>query len=358
MASRAVAEKWLRELAALPTASGREDAVQDWVRAWVRRRPNLRLTEDTGGNLLVTVRGGRRRDPFLAVAHMDHPGFVVTGVEGREARFEFRGGVLAEYFVDARVEFVTGQARGGRVIAYDPASRTGVIELSGPPPGPGDLARWRFGRRSVAAGHVAAPALDDLAGCAAALVALDRARALPELSHFGVLLTRAEEMGFVGAIHASIAGGIPTEARLLSIETSRASADAPLGDGPVVRVGDASSVFDSDLTNRITAAVRENGLSHQRKLMAGGSCEATAFGAYGFRAAGLCLPLDNYHNMGNLDQVEKGSGKAVPMLEEVALDDFHGLVDLLLIATVAVDRDWGLRVRLDRVYADGLHLLG
>jgi hypothetical protein len=92
--------------------------------------------------------------------------------------------------------------------------------------------------------------------------------------------------------------------------------------------------------------------------MAGGSCEATAFGAYGFRAAGLCLPLDNYHNMGNLDQVEKGSGKAVPMLEEVALDDFHGLVDLLLIATVAVDRDWGLRVRLDRVYADGLHLLG
>jgi hypothetical protein len=62
--------------------------------------------------------------------------------------------------------------------------------------------------------------------------------------------------------------------------------------------------------------------------------------------------------MGNLDQVEKGSGKAVPMLEEVALDDFHGLVDLLLIATVAVDRDWGLRVRLDRVYADGLHLLG
>jgi endoglucanase len=358
MASRAIAEKWLLEMAALPTASGREDAVQAWVRGWVKRRPDLRLTEDSGGNLLVSIKGRRGRLPVLAVAHMDHPGFVVTGVEDREASFEFRGGVLAQYFVDARVDFVTGPGRGGSVAGYDPLSRTGVLHVSGPSPVPGDIARWRFGRRAVPAGHVAAPAFDDLAGCAAALAALDRARGRPELSHFGVLLTRAEEMGFVGAIHASVAGGIPADARLLSIETSRASADAPLGGGPVIRVGDASSVFDADLTNRITTAVREEGLAHQRKLMAGGSCEATAFGAYGFRAAGLCLPLGNYHNMGDLDQVETGAGKAIPLLEEIALDDFHGLIDLLLVASQAIDRYWGLRDRLDQVYADGLHLLG
>jgi endoglucanase len=117
-------------------------------------------------------------------------------------------------------------------------------------------------------------------------------------------------------------------------------------------------VFDAELTNRITTAVRADGLTHQRKLMAGGSCEATAFGAFGFRAAGLCLPLHNYHNMGNLDLVEQGSGKAVPMLEEVSLEDFHGLVDLLLIAAEGVDGDWGLRERLDKVYADGRRLLG
>jgi endoglucanase len=358
MASRAVAERWLCDLAALPTASGREDAVQDWVRVWAKRRPDLRITEDTGGNLLITVKGRRRRDPVIAVAHMDHPGFVVTSVQDGEATFEFRGGVLPQYFVDARVEFVTGAARRGKVVEYDPATRTGVIEVNGLPAAPGDIARWRFGPRAVPAGRLAAPAFDDLAGCAAAIAALDRVRDRPELSHFGILLTRAEEVGFVGAIHASIAGGIPAKARLLSIETSRASADAPLGNGPVIRVGDASSVFDSDLTNRITTAVREKGLTHQRKLMAGGSCEATAFGAYGFRAAGLCLPLGNYHNMGDLDQVEMGSGKAVPMLEEIALDDFHGLVDLLLVAAEAVDRDWGLRGRLDQVYSDGRHLLG
>lgn len=358
MASRSVAAKWLLDLAGLPTASGREDAVQDWVRAWAKRRPDLRLVEDSGGNLLITAKGRKRRDPVLAVAHMDHPAFVVTEVADDEVRFEFRGGVLPAYFVDARVEFVTGEARSGRVVDYDPVSRTGVLAVRGPMPEPGDIARWRFARRAVEAGHVAAPAFDDLAGCAAALAVLDRARQRPDLNHFGVLLTRAEEMGLVGAIHAALTGSIPKDARLLSIETSRASADAPVGRGAVIRVGDFSSVFDAELTNRITTAVRASRLVHQRKLMAGGSCEATAFGAYGFRAAGLCLPLGNYHNMGNLDQVEQGSGSAVPMLEEVALDDFHGLVDLLLVAAAAVDDDWGLRERLDQVYADGRRLLG
>jgi endoglucanase len=358
MASRGVAEKWLGELTNLPTASGREDAVQGWVRSWVKRRPDLRLTEDSGGNLLVTRKGRKRRSPILAVAHMDHPAFVVTEVKGREALFEFRGGVLAPYFDRARVDFITGPARGGRVSEYDHSTRTGLMSTSGAAPEVGDIARWRFAGGKTSPGNFAAPGCDDLAGCAAALAALDRARRLPELAHFGVLLTRAEEMGLVGAIHATTSGIIADDARLLSIETSRASGDAPLGNGPVVRVGDFSSVFDADLTNRITTAVRADGLTHQRKLMAGGSCEATAFGAYGFRAAGLCLPLGNYHNMGNLDLVEQGSGKAIPMLEEVSLEDFHGLVDLLLIAAEGVDGEWGLRERLDKVYADGRRLLG
>lgn len=358
MASKSVAERWLVDLAGLPTASGREDAVQDWVRAWAKRRPDLRLAEDTGGNLLLTIKGRKGREPVLAVAHMDHPGFVVTEVVDGEVTFEFRGGVLPQYFVDARVEFVTGPARGGRVVDYDPVSRTGVLTVRGVSPELGDIARWRFARRTTRKGIVAAPALDDLAGCAAALAALDRARGRADLRHFGVLLTRAEEMGFIGAIHAATTGALPDRARLLSIETSRASGDAPLGNGPVIRVGDASSIFDAELTNRVTAAVRDGGLTHQRKLMAGGSCEATAFVAHGFRAAGLCLPLGNYHNMGNLDEVEKGQGSALPMLEEISVDDFHGLIDLLLVAADAVDRDWGLREVLDQLYAERRYVLG
>jgi endoglucanase len=329
-----------------------------WVRKWVGRRQDLKLKVDSGGNLLISQKGRKRLDPVLAVAHMDHPAFVITGVSGREAEFEFRGGVLAQYFHRARVDFVTGPARSGRVRAYEPNNKKGILEVRGPQPEPGDIARWRMTSGRQPSGLVAAPAFDDLAGCAAALAALDRARGQADLSHFGVLLTRAEEMGFVGAIHAARSGEIPAGTRILSIEASRAYAHAPVGSGPVVRVGDASSVFDRDLTNRISRAVARSGLRHQRKLMSGGSCEATAFGVYGYRAAGLCLPLGNYHNMGNLDEVEAGSGTPRTMLEEISLQDFHGLVDLLLVAAEAVDQDWDLRQRFDEIHDESGHLLG
>ncbi|MGH8871721.1 MAG: hypothetical protein ACRDWS_07095 [Acidimicrobiia bacterium] len=357
MASRTVAEKWLGELTNLPTASGLEHLAMAWVEGWVSRRHDLKLTRDSGGNLLITRKGRKRLPAVLAVAHMDHPAFVVIDVIGRKASFEFRGGVRPEYFEEARVDFVTGPASGGRVRAYEPDTRHGVIDVSGPPPRPGDIARWHFRPFKASRGLHRAPACDDLAGCAAALAALDRARSRPDMSHFGVLLTRAEEMGFVGALHAAKNGTIPDDARILSIETSRASADAPIGAGPVIRVGDAATVFDHDLTNRISGAATGGKIHHQRKLMSGGSCEATAFGVHGYRAAGLCLPLGNYHNMGNLDEVEAGNGVARPMPEEISLADFHQLVELLLVAAQAVDGEWELPQRLDRVYAETRHLL-
>jgi len=357
MASRTIAAKWLGELANLPTASGLEGHVVAWVKKWVGRRPDLKFSEDSGGNLLITTRGRKRKAPVLAVAHMDHPAFVVTGVSGREAAFEFRGGVRPEYFDGARVDFVTGPAASGRVTAYESQLRTGVIEVIGPMPGRGDIARWHFAPKRQREGILAAPAFDDLAGCAAALAALDKARGRADLANFGVLLTRAEEMGFIGAIHAAISGSIPTESRLISIEASPAPGNAALGEGPVIRVGDVLTVFDQELSNRISQAVAGTGLRHQRKLMAGGGCEATAFGVYGYRATGLCLPLGNHHNMGNLDEVKAGTGEARPMLEEVSLDDFQGLIDLMLLAAIGVDHDGDLRQHLDTWYADGRRVL-
>ena len=358
MASRATVERWLGELTNLPTASGREHAVISWARAWVARRQDLRVRADSGGNLLITQRGRAGQAPVIAVAHMDHPAFFIESVDGSEARFEFRGGVRPEYFSDARVVFVTGEATTGRVVSHDPRTGTGSISVEGRTmPVPGDIARWRFGRGRLGPGTFQAPACDDLAGCAAALAWLDKARGQPDRRHFGILLTRAEEVGFIGAIHASKSGLIPERARLLSIEASRAWAEAPIGGGPVVRVGDASTVFDREMTNLISRAATASGIGHQRKLMSGGSCEATAFGAYGYRAAGLCLPLGNYHNMGNLDKVETGEGAAIPLMEVISLADFHALVDLLLVAGSALGGVDPLPERLDRLYEESRHLL-
>ncbi len=359
MASRATAMKWLSELTHLPTASGREEAVIDWVRRWAGRRADLRVAADSGGNLLITQKGRKRRPAVFAVAHMDHPAFVITDCQGLTASYDFLGSVNPEYFTGARVNFARGGEKvGGTVVAHDPVTRTGTVRLSRRAPlKSGDIGMWVFPKHQHAPDRFAAPACDDLAGVAASLAALDRSRSRPDLRHFSVLLTRAEEVGLVGAIHAAKTGSVPRDSRVLSVETSRELPDAAIGAGPIIRVGDAMTLFDRDLTNRITNAARKSGVIHQRKLMDGGGCEATAFGIYGYQAAGLCLALGNWHNRGNLKAVESGDGAAVPMLEEISLEDFHGLVDLLVIAAGAVDEVDASMQQLDRSYEESRHLL-
>jgi putative aminopeptidase FrvX len=353
--------RWLIELTNLPTTSGREQNVVGWVRAWAERRPELEVKADGAGNLLLTIKGRKRRAPVIAAAHMDHPGFVVESVEGRQVTARFMGGVMDQYFAGAAVEFHTVGGVTPAVATSAPDDDALVLlDLGrGPQPAAGDIGRWRFPARAlgVKGDLLSAPACDDLAGVAAALVALDKARKNPSLGHFGVLLTRAEEEGFIGAIGACKLGTIPDGARLLSIETSRSFPESPIGAGPIVRVGDLSSIFDHELTNGVTEVVRARKITHQRKLMAGGSCEATAFGAYGYRATGLCLALGNYHNMADIDGVKAG-GPAVLAPEVISLADFDGLAALMVAVAGGIDEVTSSIVdRLDRRYEASRHLL-
>lgn len=132
---------------------------------------------------------------------------------------------------------------------------------------------------------------------------------------------------------------------MLSLETSRALPHAPMGGGVIVRVGDARSLFDAPLMHALHAeakalAAADRKFRFQRRLMDGGSCEATAFCSAGYRAGGLCVPLGNYHNMKGLDGGPKGIAA-----EEVRVSDFDTEVDLLVrLATDAarlraVERD-------------------
>jgi endoglucanase len=60
---------------------------------------------------------------------------------------------------------------------------------------------------------------------------------------------------------------------------------------------------------------------YQRKLMAGGTCEATPFVWKGLASGALCLPLENYHNM-------SPDGQIVP--ESVRRSDWNHLVTALV----------------------------
>lgn len=379
-------ERWLLEVTSIPTAAGRERRVVEWITRWTAERPDLRMRADGAGNLVIERAGADAgAAPLLITAHLDHPAFVVERIIGPGTLGAgFRGGVLNPYFKDAPVEFFA-EARAdarvtGRVIESTPGEpyRQCVIELDGDATvessglALGDIGRWDLGDARIEDGMARTHACDDLAALAAALAAMDVLRAAPDAAHVQLLFTRAEEIGFVGAIAACKLGTIPAGARVLALENSRSFAhDSPIGAGPIVRVGDRISTFSPTLTGAVAKCAEALAKSRektgapfrwQRKLMPGGACEASAYQAYGHDATCVCLPLGNYHNMADLDAVQAGDKDAVASAraghEFIALSDYHGLVDLLVACATGLAATEPLTTMMERLYAERSFVLG
>lgn len=297
-------------MCSLPTAPFAEQHVARWVEEFVRRRPRLKLSRDPAGNLLVELRGPKPRLPrWVFVAHMDHPGMIARRMLDRRTLLaEFRGGVQAAFLDRTPVRFLDGQAWVGGVVVHAQAHpRTGRarevrVRVARPLPR-GAIGMYDLPAAAIRGSMLDGRACDDLAGTAACLAMLDALYRRPPASTVAALLTRAEEVGFVGAIAAVKARRLLGRSdRIISVETSAQQPVARQGRGPIVRVGDKSSVFHSGLTAFLTQraaalARRDKRFSYQRALMPGGTCEAAVFDAYGHMASALCVALVHYHNM-------------------------------------------------------------
>lgn len=363
--------KLLKELLALPTASYVEHAVLDYLETSCRRLAGVRVRRDRYGNLLAHYRHEPRKvTPLGFVAHTDHPGFVVAEmVNAKTARAEFRGGVRPEYFAGSKVRFwhegawVNGQVvkltetlpptvPGGPRRAKEAHVRVGC-ELPA-----GTLGMWDLPEPELDGDRVVARACDDLAGVGALVALLERLSRKRASGEVYALFTRAEEVGFVGAVGAIRARTLPKRVPVVSIETSSALVNAPIGDGPIVRIGDRVCVYTPEFATfcgRVAQelANRNRKFQFQRKLMDGGMCEAAAFGSYGYKVIGICLALGNYHNM----DTERGKIAS----EWVSLKDWQGMVDLFE-ALVMDERgpgapDDALRQRIDGLFEGGEQLL-
>ncbi len=348
--------KLLLDLTGIPTAAGKEHRVVSWIERWVKRRKNLRLRRDEHGNLLITQASGAKMvqaKPLFLTAHLDHPAFVVRKIlTEKTVELEFRGGVRDECFPGKEIEIFDAedQRHNGRIIGFENQDPFRIVTVqlrrNAPSIAPGDVARWRLRGRgakpTAVKGMLYAPACDDLAGVAGALAVLDVLRRRKRFAHVAVLLTVAEEIGFVGAIGAAQGGSIPRDARLICLENSRSFQESPIGGGPILRVGDFTSVFTPTLTNLLSQILREHQANHpdfrwQRRLMPGGTCEATVFAEFGYTATCVCLALGNYHNMtdASLPEGTKPSGGIGP--EFISLMDFAGLLEMLQLCIEKLD---------------------
>ncbi|MHC4137256.1 MAG: M28 family peptidase [Planctomycetota bacterium] len=306
----------LKEILSCPTAPFHEEQVHRAILDAVDASGRLRARSDALGNLEVVYGKGRPR--LLFACHTDHPALEANGdgtatIQGGMHAKELRGAGLRP-FHGGRVATVGGAVRNGR---------PGVVRLRG---GKGlkkgtplvlDLPAYRITDR-----HIRARAVDDLCAVAACLTLLDRLGAARWRGCVGILFTRAEEVGLVGALGWAGLRRYPRTTTLINLEMSSALPHTPQGDGPILRVGDRVTTFTQGAAAELEVAARalarkDRHFRYQRALMDGGGCEATVYVFSGFRTGALCLPLQNYHN----HAARGGMG-----LEYVHCDDAENLV--------------------------------
>ena len=301
----------LRHIVSRPTAPFHEQAVAEAILGFLKELPHVSVRSDKYGNLVACYeRGGgagHRQAPRHAfAAHMDHPGWV--RVDGAAL-----GPVVQ--FPDERhpMQFLGGIPEA---CLKNPQVR-----------GYGRFAMWDLPEFRLREGLIHARACDDLIGCA---VIVAMFMDLEESEAHGAcagLFTRGEEAGFVGALKLASSGLIPEGVTIVSIEASSERPPAKIGGGPILRVGDKSSIFESAATATLGQIAADSHIPVQRCVMPGGTCEATAYQLCGFRSAALCVALGNYHNCGPDQKIAA---------EYVSLSDVQELVRLC--GRIAVNR--------------------
>ena len=328
-----------RDLLRLPTAPFHEHLVLDYALSFAAIRPQMKIRRDRHGNLLLLYEGAETMQPLILTAHLDHPGMVWhQNIAPDRTRFAIMGGVdLEQVLTSRRVRVFDINAQPNQrgyccpIIgtADDRDAHCSFIDVATEERmtcGAGTFAMWDLPSWRLRGRKISGRALDDLAGAAVGLSVLDMLHNSHAKATTGLLLTRAEEVGFVGMLAAIKGGFLRKKARYVNIECSSVKAGAVQGAGPIVRVGDRLWNFDPAISGGLAAVATElaeavPSFRWQRKLMDSGACEATPLMQAGFRTGAVALPLGNYHNIG------PGTKLAA---ETIDLEDAQMLVELLV----------------------------
>ena len=336
---------FLARLGAQPAVAFHENGVATAVRGALTEI-GVSWRTDNFGNIIARIAGSDPDGvpPIAFMAHMDHPGFEIVGRDGDDFIGAALGGVPAGAFAPG-VPLQIILPAGRRVSAEtagphgEERQRQALIRLTEsvddeiPVPAPAVFDLPDF---AIEEDRLVMRAADDLAGCGCILSALASLHGdAPDGDVYGVF-TRAEEVGLVGARLLAEAGTLPSDTLMVSLESSRTLPGAEIGNGPVIRVGDAGSTFNSDAESALIRArevltASSADFRAQRQLMSGGVCEASAFNAWGYRATGVAFPLGNYHN-----GAEDGSIAA----EYIHRDDYLNGAALITEAARQVSMRW------------------
>jgi len=299
--------------------SGHERAVRDVVRSQLlRMKPEWSTEIDPAGNLVLTLGSGERT--LLFVAHMDEIGLQVQAIRPDGLlECDKLGGLHDHLFQATAIELVTtGGVLPGIALPPPPEVEAGATprapflldvgarnaeEAAAIGVAVGDVATVPKELQRLGAHRAAGRSNDDRVGCAALLLALERI----DIEHLDRRLVFVwsvrEETGLDGA-DAAARTLRPLPETVFAVDTLVSSdspredprfAYVPLGDGPVLRALDNSSMTPRDALDRVRKIARRHGLPLQTAVMGGGN-DGSRWVPEGAIDCALAWPQRNSHS--------------------------------------------------------------
>jgi len=278
----------IQKLVETPGPSGFEYKIRDVIREVIGDAADDIRVDALGS--LIARKGTKSEDGMRVMisAHMDEIGLMVTHVDSNGfVRFTSVGGINPLTCYGGRVLFMNG-SRG--VIGVDGLERGKMPKLSDLfidvgatnketcPVSVGDVCGFErpfldLGQRMVA------KSMDDRIAAAIAIEALKRLETTPHEVHF--VFSAQEEVGIRGA--ATAAFGIDPDVGFaldvtLSGDTPRRSTKmaTALGDGPAIKVRDASFIADPRLVDWMVKTAKGAGIPYQMEVLEAGGTDGRA----------------------------------------------------------------------------------
>ena len=368
--------EYLKRFNKIPTASFYEQWVHKEIKQLFEEKflnnPKVELGEDSYGDLYFHYKGDSNRDKPKSIAyvvHTDHPAFHLTKLAGGTYMARMMGGLRKEYMEGLEIELYnskdTPENKGkGKIIqaldldVQNPAKRYLVEVLEGD--GDYNFANLALDNNVVVENDmIRAKVLDDYAGIAMSLVAFEETVKREDNVDLWLVFHRAEEVALLGAYLFAEQEIMPKDTFVLSIETSSYRTEVngkkidtcEVGKGIILRTGDkrTPNYELSCLVLLHNVALEFNG-DLQERLMGAGTCEASVYYSFGYRAAGICVPVIGWHN----DCYWKNETGV--MLEETHVNDFNTGIDFMSQITAYLGKNPLLYKSLGDVQKTDLHV--